>query len=333
VGSCSSVGFEASGVHLGDTAMSIPLSDYVDQLAVVGNARLRGVDARSALLDDPFAMADVRGPDVFRGFELDGGFEPSPFSWLDTLRARGAVALRVLTQVDPADWILVSPPPVQRRLPAFCLSFADRDVWYDHRMERLTPEERFSAIANTFVAVEESRRIAIPTVDAAERELAATLRAYLKFLEGKVPRDDTTAVFYETRGREALEWLTTSESQFLERLRARREQTLRERRKDFKQRLGRPYTKEQRPQVLERAAKSVRLDDLTLVMEEAGLSWKTQRLGLVVSLGLQPLNMRHERTSEEQLPAYVLHPGYVAVGSPLSLAIRDAWNASLNASA
>lgn len=46
-----------------------------------------------------------------------------------------------------------------------------------------------------------------------------------------------------------------------------------------------------------------------------------------------PLNMHHERTSEDMLPDYVRHPGYIAVGSRLARAAADARNSALNASA
>ncbi|RKH61980.1 hypothetical protein [Corallococcus llansteffanensis] len=307
--------------------MPIPVNIYVPQLAIVGNARLRGLDLRALVIDEPWAAALQPGPDVFKGFELEGGFEPSFYVWLDTLKARGLVALRVLTAVDPADWILQAPPPSLPMLPRFVLVFGDREVWYDHRYERLGAPS--NASADSFVTVEETRRFVIPSTDAAEQELLEATRGYVRFLEDKVPHDDATAVFYEAMGRKALDLLTDSELRFQERLAARREETLRQRRKDYKP--GQGYTKEQRPRVLEQAARSVRLDDFVRVMEEAGLSWRTQRLALA-SEGLHPLNMRHERTSEDRLPDYVRHPGYLAVGSRLARAAADASNAALNAS-
>ena len=125
--------------------------------------------------------------------------------------------------------------------------------------------------------------------------------------------------------------LTASETGFREQLAARREASLRERRKDYKQGLGRPYTKEQRPRVLELAEQAERVDDFIGVMEEAGLCWRTQRLALATE-GLHPLNMHHERTAEDTLPEYVRHPGYGATGARLARAAADARNAALNAS-
>ncbi|WP_164012112.1 hypothetical protein [Pyxidicoccus trucidator] len=104
-------------------------------------------------------------------------------------------------------------------------------------------------------------------------------------------------------GRKALDLLTDTEPRFRERLAAQREASLKERRKDYKQGFGQPYTKELRPRVLELAAE-----------------------------GLYPLNMHHERTSEDMLPDYVRHPDYIAVGSRLARAAADARNAALNAS-
>ena len=62
--------------------------------------------------------------------------------------------------------------------------------------------------------VEVPRRVAVPTVDAAERELLEATRGYVRFLEGKVRRDDSTAVFYEKMGRDVLEQLTATEPRF-----------------------------------------------------------------------------------------------------------------------
>ncbi|RKH67351.1 hypothetical protein [Corallococcus aberystwythensis] len=306
--------------------MPLPRNDYLPQLAIVGNARLRGRDLRAQVIDDPGGAALVRGPDDFGGFALpDGGFEPSFYVWLDAMKARGLVALRVLTDSDPADWILQAPPPSLPRLPDFVLVFGDREAGYGFRFEHgpTTPKE-------VFVPVEVPRRVAIPPVDAAERELLEATRGYVRFLEGKVRRDDRTAVFYEAMGREALEQLTATEARFQELLAARRKAQLHQLRKDYKPQPG--YTKELRPGVLEQADRVQRMTDFARVMEEAGLSWRTQRLALVAS-GLSPLNMRHERTSEDTLPDYVRHPGYIAVGSRLAKAACDGRNAALNASA
>ncbi|MFP2906751.1 hypothetical protein ACLESD_17160 [Pyxidicoccus sp. 3LFB2] len=308
--------------------MPIPVNTYAPQLAIVGNARLRGLEVRALVIDDPGAAAITPSRDVFRGFEWEGGFEPSFYAWLDTLKARGLVALRVLTEVDPADWILKNPPPPRPRLPSFVLVFEDREVWYDHRYERTGPEAPFS---DAFIVVEETRRFAVPSVDAAERELLEATRGYVRFLEGKVSHDDATAVLYEAMGRKALDLLTDTEPRFRERLAVQREASLRQRRKDYKQGHERPYTKELRPRVLELAEKAERVDDIVRVMEEAGLSWRAQRLALATQ-GLHPLNMHHERTSEDMLPDYVRHPGYIEVGSRLARAAAEARNAALNAS-
>lgn len=311
--------------------MPIPVNLYVPQLAIVGNARLRGLDVRALVIDEPGAGAIAQSPDVFRGFEWEGGFEPSFYVWLDMLKARGLLALRVLSFVDPADWILQRPPPPLPRLPDFVLVFGDREVWYARRYERAGPGAPSYAHEDSFVPVEETRRFELPALEAAERELLEAVRGYVRFLEGKVPRDDSTAVFYEDMGRRALELLTDSEAGFRERLAARRAESLKARRKGYKQGHDRPYTKELRPRVLELADKAERVHDFVRVMEEAGLSWRTQRLALATE-GLYPLNMRHERTSEDMLPDYVRHPGYLAVGSRLALAAAEARNAALNAS-
>ncbi|RKG85004.1 hypothetical protein [Corallococcus terminator] len=311
--------------------MPLPLYDYVPQLAIVGNARLRGLDLRAQVIDDPGGAAIHRGPNDFRGFELEGGFEPDFYAWVDALKARGLVALRVLWTPDPADWVLDDPPPPLPRLPDFVLVFSDREVGYALRRERTGPDASSPVPMEmeSFVPVEESRRLPILPTDVAERELLEATRGYVRFLEGKVPRDDTTAVFYEAMGRDALELLTDSEAGFQERLVARRAQELNQLRKDYKPRTG--YTKAMRPQVLEQAARVQKMNDFVRVMEQAGLSWRTQRLALAAR-NIQPLNMRHERTSEEMLPDYVRHPGYVAVGSRWVRAAADARNAALNAS-
>ena len=109
--------------------MPIPVNVYVPQLAIVGNARLRGLELRALVIDDPGAGAFGRSPDVFRGFEWEGGFEPSFYVWLDQQKARGLLALRVLSAVDPADWILDNPPPPLPRPPRFVLIFDGREVW------------------------------------------------------------------------------------------------------------------------------------------------------------------------------------------------------------
>jgi hypothetical protein len=301
--------------------LPLPRNDYIPQLAIVGNARLRGHALRAQVIDDPGGAALVRGPDDFGGFALpDGGFEPSFYAWLDVMKARGLVALRVLSDSDPADWILTTPPPPLPRLPDFNLVFGDRETGYAFRF----------GSTEVFVPVEMPRRVAVPTVDAAERELLEATRGYVRFLEGKVRRDDSTAVFYEKMGRDVLEQLTATEPQFQELLAARRKARLHQLRKDYKPQPG--YTKAMRPGVLEQADRVQRMTDFARVMEEAGLSWRTQRLALVAT-GLYPLNMRHERTSEETLPDYVHHPGYIAVGSRLDKAACDARNAALNASA
>ncbi|NOK20134.1 hypothetical protein [Corallococcus carmarthensis] len=304
--------------------MTLPRSDYIPQLAIVGNARLRGRDLRAQVIDDPGGAALVRRPDDFDGFALpDGGFEPSFYAWLDVMKARGLVALRVLTDSDPEDWILTTPPPPLPRLPDFTLVFGDREVGYACRVESGPMGTR-----EAFMPVEVPRRVAVPAVDAAERELLEATRGYVRFLEGKVRRDDGTAVFYEKMGLEVLEQLTATEPRFQELLAARRKAQLHQLRKDYK---PPGYTKAMRPRVLEQADRVQRMTDFARVMEEAGLSWRTQRLALVTT-GLYPLNMRHERTSEEMLPDYVLHPGYIAVGSRLAKAACDGHNAALNAS-
>ncbi|MBN8228445.1 hypothetical protein JYK02_13120 [Corallococcus macrosporus] len=306
--------------------MPLPRNDYLPQLAVVGNARLRGHDLRAQVIDDPGGAALVRGPDDFGGFALpDGGFEPSFYVWLDVMKARGLVALRVLTDSDPADWILQAPPPPLPRLPDFVLVFGDRETGYAFRFDGDATGTR-----EVFVPVEVPRKVAVPAVDAAERELLEATRDSVRFLELKVPRDDRTAVFHEAMGREALELLTASEARFGELLAARRRARLNQLRKDYKPQPG--YTKAMRPAVLEQADRVQRMTDLARVMEEAGLSWRAQRLALVTS-GLHPLNMRHERTSEDVLPDYVRHPGYIAVGSRLDQAAAAARNAALNATA
>ncbi|MHA7628866.1 hypothetical protein [Corallococcus sp. M7] len=306
--------------------MPLPRNDYVPQLAIVGNARLRGRDLRAQVIDDPGGAALVRGPDDFGGFALpDGGFEPSFYAWLDVMKARGLVALRVLTDSDPADWILTTPPPPLPRLPDFVLVFGDRETGYAFHFETGPTGTR-----EVFVPVEIPRHVAVPAVDAAERELLEATRGYVRFLEGKVRRDDSTAVFYEKMGRDVLEQLTAPEPRFQELLAERRKAQLHQLRKDYKPQPG--YTKAMRPGVLEQADRVQRMMDFARVMEEAGLSWRAQRLALV-STGLYPLNMRHERTSEETLPDYVRHPGYLAVGERLAKAACDARNAALNASA
>ncbi|MCY1044905.1 hypothetical protein OV208_26550 [Corallococcus sp. bb12-1] len=307
--------------------MPLPLYDYVPQLAIVGNARLRGIDLQAQVIDDPGGAAIHRGPDDFQGFALDGGFEPSFYAWVDALKARRLVALRVLWTPDPADWVLNNPPPPLPRQPDFVLVFSDREVGYALRRERADASPHVPMEA--FVPVEESRQLPLLTTDVAERELLEALRGYVRFLEGKVPRDNTTAVFYEAMGRDALELLTDPEARFQERLTARRAQELHQLRKDYKPRTG--YTKAMRPQVLEQAALVQKMNDFVRVMEQAGLSWRTQRLALAAR-NIQPLDMRHERTSEEMLPDYVRHPGYIAVGSRLVRAAADARNAALNAS-
>lgn len=306
--------------------MPLPRYDYVSQLAIVGNARLRGRDLRAQVIDDPGGAALVRGPDTFEGFALpDGGFEPSFYAWLDGMKARGLVALRVLTDSDPEDWILTTPPPPLPRLPDFVLVFGDRETGYAYRYESGPMGTR-----EFFVPVDIPRRVAVPTVDAAERELLEATRGYVRFLEGKVRHDDSTAVFYEKMGRDVLEQLTATEPRFQELLAERRRAQLHQLRKDYKPRSG--YTKAMRPGILEQADRVQRMSDFARVMEEAGLSWRTQRLALV-SKGLYPLNMRHERTSEDTLPDYVHHPGYIQVGSRLAQAACEGSNAALNASA
>ncbi|RYZ39999.1 MAG: hypothetical protein EOO71_17845 [Myxococcaceae bacterium] len=311
--------------------MPLPLYDYVPQLAIVGNARLRGLDLRAQVIDDPGGAAIHRGPDDFRGFEHDGGLEPSFYVWVDALKARGLVALQVLWTPEPADWVLDNPPPPLPRQPEFVLVFSDREVGYALRRERAAPDvsSPFPLEMESFVPVEAPPRSPLPTTDAAERELLEATRGYVRFLEGKVRRDDTTAVFYEALGRDALELLTDSEARFQERLAERRAQELHRLRKDYKPQTG--YTKAMRPQVLEQAARVQKMNDFVRVMEQAGLSWRTQRLALAAR-NIQPLNMRNERTSEEMLPDYVRHPDYVAVGSRWVRAAAAARNAALNAS-
>ncbi|MFY2564522.1 hypothetical protein ACN469_43450, partial [Corallococcus terminator] len=46
---------------------------------------------------------------------------------------------------------------------------------------------------------------------------------------------------------------------------------------------------------------------------------------------LVPLNMHHERTSEDMLPPYVNAPGYVPIAERFALAAKDARNAAVNA--
>lgn len=120
--------------------MSNPVHLYVWQAAIVGNARLGGQDLRALMLDDPDVASNYPSRDVLRGFAWDEKFEPSFSVWLEHQRQRGLKAVRALYAVDPADWVLTTPPPPQPRLPELALVFQDSVVWYRHVYSPLRPE-------------------------------------------------------------------------------------------------------------------------------------------------------------------------------------------------
>ncbi|NTX54451.1 hypothetical protein [Myxococcus sp. CA039A] len=312
--------------------MSLHVQSYAWQAAIVGNARLGGLELRALMLEDPYAGVFRGAPDKpFRGFQVEGGFEPSFYAWLDSMKARGLVAIRSVEALDPADWVLTTPPPPLPRMPELVLVFPDRDVWYQHVFPWPGPDGKAKTPDECFREVPESRSSAVPSVEDAERELLAATRAYVDFVGARARADDTTEVFHAEMGRTALARLLDTEAQFRERLVALRDERLREYRRRAKDWYPvKPVTKAMRPLILENAAKNLQLDDYLRIMEAAGLSWRAVRLACAAE-NLHPLNMRHERTSEEQLPPFVNAPGYVAVGERFDRAARDARNAAVNA--
>lgn len=309
--------------------MSIIVHLYAWQAAIVGNARLGGQDLRSLMLDDPTAGTFFPRRDSFRGFQVEGGFEPSFYTWFERMRARGLVAIRTLQAMDPADWVLNQPPPSLPRMPELVLVFPDRNVWYGHVFSR--PLGDGTVDGDGFVEMPESRPVEVSTVDAAERALLSATRDYVGFVDGRARKDESSDVFYAAMGRTALELLQDSEDSFRERLVALRDATRREYRRRTKDWWPeKPYKKTQRPRILESADQSLQRDDYLRVMEAAGLSWRAVRLACAAE-NIHPLSMRNERTSEEMLPPFVQAPGYAAIGERWSKARSDALNAALNA--
>lgn len=313
--------------------MTIHVQFYAWQAAIVGNARLRGLELRALMLEDPYAGVFQRGQkEPFRGFKVEGGFEPSFDAWFDSMKARGLVALRALGYHEPADWVLHSPPPPLPRLPELVLVFPDRNVWYRHLHAWPGPDGKVKEPGECFEEVpEETRSSAVPSVEDAERELLAATRAYVDFVGPRARADESTDMFYATMGRTALERLLDDEARFRERLVVLRD----EQKREYQRRARdwwpvQPATRAMRPLYLENAAKNLQLDDFLRVMEEAGLSWRTIRLACAAQ-NLVPLNMRHERTSEETLPPFVNTPGYVPVAERFALAAENARNAAVNA--
>ncbi|AGC43922.1 hypothetical protein MYSTI_02606 [Myxococcus stipitatus DSM 14675] len=311
--------------------MSILVHLYAWQAAIVGNARLGGQDLRALMLDDPTAGTFFPRREDFRGFQVEGGFEPSYYTWLERMRAQGLVALRALHAVDPGDWVLTTPPPPLPRLPELVLVFPGRNVWYRHVHSCPAPDGTGQVEGEGFVEVAETRSAEVMTVDAAERELLAATRDYVGFVDRRARRDDASDVFYAAMGRTALEWLQDSEGSFRERWRGLRDAEQREYRRRTKEWWPeKPYKKTQRPRILESADQSLRRDDFLSVMEAAGLPWRAVRLACAAQ-GVRPLSLFHERTSEESLPPFVREPDYAAIGERWARAGAQGLNAALNA--
>jgi len=310
-----------------------PVHLYAWQAAIVGNARLGGLDLRALMLDDPWVASNSPSRDVFRGFALEGDFEPSFYVWLEKQQARGLMALRALRVVDPADWVLATPPEPQPRLPELALIFqGDEVVWYRHAWSPLRRESPEGPFEECFVPVPgESRPATRIALEEAERELLAATRDYVAFVEPRARPDERTDRFYADMGRLSLDLLLDSEEAFARRLAALREAELKEYRRRAKEwHPVQPATRAMRPVILANAAKWLERDDYLRVMEAAGASWRAVRLARA-SQDVMPLNMRHERTSEEQLPPFVQAPGYVEVARRWDFAAAAALNAAVNA--
>ncbi|MFY1825714.1 hypothetical protein ACN47A_07365 [Myxococcus fulvus] len=312
--------------------MIIPVHVYAWQAAIVGNARLEGRSVRALMLEDPWAGSFGRSFEVFRGFEVDGGFEPSFDRWFELMKARGLLAIRSLLVSDPSVWVLYDPPDSPPRLPELVLVFPDREVWYRYFFPWPGPNPQSTVPQEDgFRQVAETRSAAVPSVEDAERELLAATREFVGFVEPQARKDDSSDVFYAAMGRKALELLTDTEASFRERLAALREADVKEYRRRSKDWWPvQPATRAMRPQIFENAARSLERDDYLRVMEAAGLSWRAVRLACAAQ-DIRPLNMHHERTSEDTLPPFVQAPGYAAVGKRWLDAAIAASNAAVNA--
>ncbi|MCY1033368.1 hypothetical protein OV207_18080 [Corallococcus sp. BB11-1] len=106
----------------------LPLNDCVPQLAIVGNARLCGLDIQAQMIDAPGGAAFHRGPEGFRGFKQEADLKQPFYAGIDASKARGLVALRGLTLAEPADWSIEDPLPPLPRLPDFFLVFGVQKV-------------------------------------------------------------------------------------------------------------------------------------------------------------------------------------------------------------
>ncbi|AKF85661.1 hypothetical protein MFUL124B02_14315 [Myxococcus fulvus 124B02] len=309
-----------------------PVHVYAWQAAIVGNARLEGRPVRALMLEDPWAGSFVRNPEVFRGFEVDGGFAPTFDAWFELMRARGLVAIRSLRVSDPSIWVLYDPPDSPPRLPELALVFPDRVVWYRYVFPWPGPTPQSAASREEgFREVPETRSAAVPSVEDAERELLAATREYVAFVGPQARKDDSSDMFYAAMGHKALALMTDTEASFRERLAALREADVKEYRRRSKDWWPvQPATRAMRPQIFANAARSLERDDYLRVMEAAGLSWRAVRLACAAQ-DIWPLNMHNERTSEDMLPPFVQAPGYAAVGKRWADAAIAASNAAVNA--
>ncbi|MCP3097413.1 hypothetical protein LZ198_00845 [Myxococcus sp. K15C18031901] len=309
-----------------------PVHLYVWQAAIVGNARLGGQELRALMLDDPDVASNYPSHDVFRGFAWDGNFEPSFYAWVELQRQRGLKAVRALRAMDPADWVLTTPPPPQPRLPELALVFEDSVVWYRHAYSPLRSESPTGPFEERFEPVPgESRPATLVPLEVAERELLAATRDYVAFVEPRARGDESTDLFYAAMGRFSLDLLQDTEAGFQRRFAALREAELKEyRRRARAWHPVQPATRAMRPIFLANAAKWLERDDYLRVMEAAGASWRAVRLARA-SQDIMPLSMRNEWTSEEELPPFTHASGYVEVARRWSFAAADAFNAALNA--
>ncbi|XXF80971.1 hypothetical protein P2318_14780 [Myxococcaceae bacterium GXIMD 01537] len=309
--------------------MLLHLERYVVQLALVGNARLRGLDVSSPMVDDPSNTPESR--DHFHGFELDGAFEPSFPRWLERLKERGLQGLRALRVYHPTNWSLARAVEPAPPLPQLALLFPGRVVWYRHEWARSTPDVIQPHDPERFVPVREERPATVVPFEDAERELLESTRDYVQFLARRERWDEHTERFYEELGQRSLAILQDSEEAFRERLVELRRANLKRRREQYREwHHIKPVTRAMRPAIHAEADRVTLKEDYLAVMETVGLSWRAQRLALAAE-DVHPLNMHHELTSEDQLPPYVRAPGYVEIGSRWERAGVAAWNSALHA--
>ncbi len=102
--------------------MPIPVNTYVPQLAIVGNARLRGLDVHALVIDDPEAGAFVsKGPMIHEPLAFPGengrgpGEREQPGRWRKRMSGAGDnLSPHPMPSRHPGMW----GPPIQRSPPA-----------------------------------------------------------------------------------------------------------------------------------------------------------------------------------------------------------------------